>query len=149
MRAFTLIEIIIAVAIILLFAGLAIPRYSVLDQETKLKGQGNKLAEVLELAKKKANSSELYNFSCTDFNGYRVTIGVDSFSLNFGCSGAYETIQLYSLENNISITTGTGDFDFLPGGFGTNITISSVRLKSAAINKCVDLSITSIGICPS
>src|SRR3990167_3435835 len=68
---FTLIEIIITVAIIMLFSGLSIPRYNAYTQELKLRKESNRVKAVLDLAKKKAVASELYNQACTDFNGYR------------------------------------------------------------------------------
>ena len=143
---FTLIEIIITVAIIMLFSGLSIPRYNAYTQELKLRKESNRVKAVLDLAKKKAVASELYNQACTDFDGYRIVVSAGFFSLNFGCNDSYQTVQDYDLESNISVVTGTGNIDFPPGGFGINITINTIRLKNSQSNQCLDVSITPLGI---
>ena len=146
MKAFSLIEIIVTIDIIILFSVLTIPRYYKYSQQNKLKQQTTELAETLELAKKKAGVSELYNPACSDFRGYRITIASNSYSLNFGCGGTYEAIQQYDLASNTSVITGTGNFDFPRAGFGINISQGTIRLKDSYINECLDISITPLGI---
>lgn len=145
-KSFTLIEIIVTISIILLFVSLSIPRYNVYNQQLKLKSSLQKLVDIFELAKKKAITSELADKSCVQFNGYRLTLNADSYSLKFGCNGIYQDIQTYNFDNNVSIINGAGDFDFPPLGIGINIATAYVRLKNTSINECQDIYFNSVGI---
>ncbi len=145
-KAFALIELIVSVAIIALFSALAIPQYNTYNNQLKLKKEMRRVMSVIELAKKKALSSDLYDPACGTFEGYRVTIVADSFSLIFLCDGSAQTIQTYNLDNNISITNGMGNFNFPPIGANINIPVSPITIKNSAIEKCLDIDITSIGI---
>lgn len=145
-KAFTLIELIISIGIIMVFSGMALPRYNNYNNELKLKKEVKRLISVIELAKKKALTSDLYDQNCSEFQGYRVAVGTYSFSLNFLCSGMEQEIQEYILDSNVIISNGTGNLDFPPIGANVNIPIGTIRLKSDSISKCIDVSITSIGI---
>lgn len=145
-RSFTLIEILVTVTIILLFTGLSIPRYNTYTQQLKLKSEAEQIADVIELAKKKAISSELYDLNCTDFTGYRVTLNNTSVSLKFGCANIYQTINSFVFDNGITIIAGTGDLDFPPLALNLNIQIPYVRLQNIKLNQCQDIYLSSIGI---
>jgi prepilin-type N-terminal cleavage/methylation domain-containing protein len=143
--SFTLIEILIVLAIIGIISSIGIAKYNTYTQQLVLKNQAKKIVQVIELAKKKSVSGDLYQ-DCIDFQGYRVIIGSDNLSLLFNCGGVYSTVQNYSMTSNISTITGTGNFDFLPLGAGNNLTINSIRIKNSKINQCIDIFISSIGI---
>lgn len=146
-NGFTLIELLVVISISLVFVGSILIRYNTYSQQTKLKSEVKKLVDVLELAKKKAFSSDLFNQSCTNFNGYRVVLGTNSYSLRFGCNGVYTTIiKTYNFPTNITATPGTFTFPRL--GLGINITTNTITLKNSSTNpdKCQDISISSIGI---
>lgn len=145
-RSFTLIEILVTVMIILLFTGLSIPRYNIYTEQLKLKSEIQQVSDLIELAKKKAISSELFDDNCTDFSGYRVTLDNNSVSLKFGCSNDYQTINSFVFENGITIIAGTGNLDFPPLGVNTNISISYIRFKNIKLNQCQDIYLSSIGI---
>lgn len=145
-RSFTLIEILVTVTIILLFSGLSIPRYNTYTQQLKLKSEAEQITDVIELAKKKAIASELYDLNCSDFTGYRVTLNNTSASLKFGCSNIYQTINSFVFDSGITIIAGTGDLNFPPLGVNLNIPISYIRLQNIKLNQCQDIYISSIGI---
>lgn len=145
-KAFTLIELIISIGIIMVFSGIALPRYNNYNNELKLKKEVKKLVSTIVLAKKKALTSDLYDQNCTEFEGYRITVGTYSYILNFLCGGMEQEVQEYTLDSNVIISNGTGNLDFPPIGANVNIPIGNIRLKSDSISKCIDISITSIGI---
>lgn len=151
--AFTLIELLVVISIMLIFIGGTIASYNTYTEQTKLKNEGKKLVDVLELAKKKALSADLQDITCTDFTGYKVTLNTNNYALIFCCNSACSTptnVHTYAFPNtNITIYSGAGDLNFPPLMSGANITISSVHLKNSAINaasKCVNIVISPIGI---
>lgn len=145
-KSFTFIELMIVVSVIILFSTIIIPQFNSYNQRQKLKNDATKLIDVIELAKKKAIVSDLYDTSCSAFNGYRVTVNGSSYILKFVCAGAYQDIQTYDLQPNISVISGTGNFDFPPLGVNINLSINSIRLKNSIISQCLDISLSSIGI---
>lgn len=155
-RAFTLIELLIAVTIIMMFAGLAIPAYNNFNQELKLKKNARQIATIMELARKKTISSELIPTPqvtpptyCTEFQGYRVEIGAGSFNLMYGCAGVYTPVQAYDFEDNISVTAGGGNYDFSPSASGISLNVAvdtTITVRNAANTKCIDITISPNGL---
>ena len=58
-KAFTLIELLVVSVIILTFSGTILAQYNQQTQQLKLKNEAKKMIDVMELAKKKAVTSEL------------------------------------------------------------------------------------------
>jgi len=145
-KGFTLIELIVVISIMIVFIGTTLVQYNNFTEQTKLKNEGKKLVDVLELAKKKALSADLQDKNCTNFTGYRVTISSGSYLLSFGCALAYSTVQNYNLTTNMTVTTGTGDYNFSPLMNNPIFISNTIRLKNSVINKCVAVSISAIGI---
>ena len=148
-KGFTLIELLVVVSIMLIFIGGTLAQYNTFTEQTKLKNDGKKLVDVLELAKKKALTSDLQDKNCTNFTGYRLTLNTNNYSLIFCCGSncaTPTTIGTYNFNTNVSIFSGTGNLNFPPLMTGANITINSVQLKNSIINKCVTISISAIGI---
>jgi Tfp pilus assembly protein FimT len=145
-KAFTFIELLIIISIVILFTSIMLPRFNTYNQQLKLKSDANKVIAIFELAKKKAIVSDLYDQSCLEFNGYRITLSNDSYILKFTCAGAYQNIQTYNFESDDSVVVGSGDFDFPALGINTNLTIDLIRLKNSVINQCLDIDISAIGI---
>lgn len=144
-RGYTLIEIIVVLGIVTILSGFGIAKYNTYTQQLTLKNQAKNLVEVIELAKKKAVSGDLYQ-NCSDFQGYQVVVNANTFLMNFNCGGVYQTIQNYSMANSITTIVGIGNFNFLPLAIGTNLTVNSLRLKNSKIDQCIDISISSIGV---
>lgn len=147
-RGYTLIEIIVILVIIGIMSGFGMAKYNTYTQQLVLKNQAKEIANVVELAKKKAISADLYQ-DCSNFQGYQVAINSNNFLLNFNCGGTYITVQSYQMTSSVTITAGTGNFNFPPLGNGTNLTINSLRLKNSKLDppkQCMDISISPIGV---
>lgn len=147
-EAFTFIELIISITIIMIFAAVVLPSYNTYTNQQKLKGDTQKIADTLELAKKKAFSSDLYT-SCANFNGYQVSItNTTTYILRFGCNGSYQDINTYELksESNNTIVSTLGDFTFLPQGINTKISIGTIQVRNSILGQCLSITISPIGI---
>lgn len=146
-KSFTLIELLVVISIMVLFIGGTLAQYNSYTEQTKLKNDGKKLLDIIELAKKKALSSDLQDKNCSNFTGYRLTLNTNNYSLFFCCNSICSTnTNTYNFNSNISIFSGTGNLNFPPLMTGANITINSVRLKNSVVNKCITVSISPIGI---
>ena len=125
----------------------------------KLQSEAKKLVDVIELAKKKALTADLYDTSCTNFSGYQVRLTANNYSLVFCCNDnctTPSTVQTYNFSTdltnrNISIFSpapGTISFPPLMTGFN-NTGVSTIEVKNSGIintNKFLKISISSIGI---
>jgi len=148
-KSFTLIELLVVISVTLIFLGISLVQYNTYTEQAKLKNQAKKIVDVLELAKKKALNGDLFDKTCTDFIGYKVTVSSSSYSLLFGCVSIYSAVQNYSLPTNITLTLGIGDFNFPPLMNNPDFISNTIRLKNSSIstaNKCIDISISVIGI---
>ena len=145
-KGFTLIELIVVMGILSIFSGIFLARYNENASQLKLKNEAKKLIDVLELAKKKALTADLFDKNCTDFTGYRVIISSGSYSLSFGCASVYSVVQNYNLLTNITATVGTGNYNFSPLMINPNFISNTIRLKNSAISKCIDILVSPIGI---
>lgn len=146
LKGFTLIELIVVIGIVSLFTEIFIARYNENTGRLRLRSEAKKLVDVLELAKKKALTADLFDKNCTDFRGYRVAISSGSYLLSFGCASAYSAVQNYNLTTNITVTTGTGNYNFSPLMINPSFISNTIRLRNSSISKCVDISISAIGI---
>ncbi len=148
-KSFTVIEILVILVIISsLFLG-GIVNYQNFNQQQKLKNEAKKFAEVFDLTKKRAISSQLYNQSCTNFNGYRIFINLsgNQYQVQFGCNNSYLNIQTYDLPTNIVFVIGNNSFfNFPPMGVNININVNNLRIKNLLINQCLNISISNNGI---
>ncbi len=146
-KSFTLIELLVVISIILIFLGVSLVQYNAYTEQAKLKNDGKKLLDVIELAKKKSLSSDLQDKNCSNFTGYQLTLNTNNYSLIFCCNSICSTnTNTYNFNPNISISSGTGNLNFPPLMTGANMTINSVQLKNSVINKCINISISTIGI---
>lgn len=141
-KSFTLIEILIIIVIITIFSGLSFAYYNNFTQQLKLKKEAIRLNNVIDLARKKAFSSDIYDSNCPNFQGYKVSISANAYSLIFICDNL-KVLQTYNLENNLSIITGTGEMIFPILGRNINININTVTIKNN--NQCLDLNIDTLG----
>lgn len=143
---FTLIEFMVVISVVLLFLGGILPRYNDFANQQKLRTEATKIVDVFELAKKKAISADLFDKNCTNFTGYRTSLTANNFSLKFCCDSICSTVQDYSLITSITIISGIGNFDFPPLMINPIFGSNTIRLKNSTTNKCVDISISPIGI---
>lgn len=150
---FTIIELLVVVSIMLMFLGLTLAQFNSYNDTLKIKNQAQKLVDVIELAKKKAVSSDLYDNTCTNFSGYQLNLlSSSSYSLNFCCNSDCSTkLQTYSLNTditnqNISILPSSGTISFPPLMANFKNTITTIYVKNTVANKCAKISISTIGI---
>ena len=152
--AFTLIELLVVVSVMLIFIGSVLAQYNIFTQQTKLKNDAKKLLDVIELAKKKALSADLLitpgvpPTTCSLFTGYRLTLSANNYSLLYCCNSICTTnINTYTFNNtNITISSGTGNYDFPPLMNNPTFISNTIQLKNSTIDKCVNISISAIGI---
>lgn len=147
-KSFTLIELLVVISIMVIFIGSTLVQYNTYTEQTKLKNEGKKLVDVLELAKKKALGADLVDKNCTNFTGYRVRItpATNSYSLRFCCALSCSVVQNYNLATNITITTGTINYNFPPLMADPKFTVSDILLRNSFIDKSVKVTISPIGI---
>jgi len=145
-KSFTLIELLVVISIMLIFIGGTLVQYNTFTEQTKLKNEAKRLVDVLELAKKKALSADLFDKTCTNFTGYKVTVALSSYSLSFGCAAVYTTVQSYNLPTNVTATVGGGNYIFTPLMNNPSFASGTITLKNANISKCVSITVTAIGV---
>ena len=143
-KGFTLIEILVVTTITLIFLGVGLVQYNTYTEQAKLKNEGKKLVDVLELAKKKALSADLQDKNCNNFTGYRVTISPSTYSFKFCCASSCTVVQSYNMANNITITAGAGDYDFSPLMTSPIFVSDTISLRNSAISKTINISISPI-----
>lgn len=157
-KGFTLIEILVVSVIILTFSGTILAQYNQQTQQLKLKNEAKKMIDVMELAKKKAVTSDLIptpNVTpptfCTNFTGYQFILNSNSnYGLRYCCNESCSTsLNNYNLDSKIIITNPVAipnSLIFTPLMKIFNRTFTSVTLKNTVINKCLDINISPIGI---
>jgi len=145
-KSFTLIEILVVTTITLIFLGVGLVRYNTYTEQAKLKSEGKKLVDVLELAKKKALSADLQDRNCTNFTGYRVTISTSAYSFKFCCASSCTVVQSYNITTGTTITAGSGDYDFSPLMTSPIFASDTISLRNSAISKTINISISPIGV---
>lgn len=150
MKGYALIEIIIVVAIIVLFSALSLGYYRNFDEQKKLDGEIKQFTDVLDLASSKSSSGDLSpNPSCVDdFQGYGVQIINDaSYSFRFNCGGVYTTIQTYTVRPGLTLLGAGTDILFKPLTAETNLGIpTDIIFTSSTINKCIRIQISPQGV---
>ena len=151
MKSFTLIELLIVTTIILVFGGLSLSYYNNFTQEQTLKKEVQKLVDIFELAKKKASSGDLSGLTCDGgFNGYQVNVTNSGYSLLLKCGGASVSPAVFSYSfpssSNISIISGTGDYDFRELNLTSTSETRTIQIKNSNISKCLEITIYSSGI---
>ena len=148
-KSFTLIELLVTTTIILIFGGLSLAYYNNFTQEKNLKSEALKLVNILEIAKKKANSGDLSGLTCNGgFNAYQVNVTSSGYSLWLRCGGNSVSPAVFSYgfpsSNNISIISGTGNYNFRE--LNLTSTAGTIQIRNSNIGKCLTITISSSGV---
>ena len=153
-KAFTLIEIIIVVAIMILFAGLSIGYYNDFTQQKKLDEETSKMIDVLELAKKKTSSGDSSMCTADPQSSARVvdySVIVNSattYQLSPNCSVGTPNPINYTTNSNIIFPTvfpvPTSSVQFKTLSAGT--TPYCFILKNSSSNKCRYINVEAGGV---
>src|SRR5690349_10405255 len=87
MASFSLIEIIIVCAILVLFSGVVLANYNNFNQQKNLEKEVSRTVDVLSLNKSKAQTGDV-NTSCSgsnEFGGYRVDVTQSGYNFKQCC----------------------------------------------------------------
>ncbi len=151
-KGFTLIELIVVIFIISLFAGLSIANYGAFNEEKKLDDEVERLSATLYLARSKASSADADPDICDDFRGYRVSLDTSSpssYTLERDCQGIYDSVQTHTLTPNVTLSSSPTDIFFKPLNTGTNLSSAlTIKVKNEKIqpNKCINIQVQPSGI---
>lgn len=149
-KGFTLIELVVVVTIITLFAGLSIANYGSFNEEKKLIDEVKQLSATLYLARSKTSSADADPDICNDFRGYRVSLdsgSPSSFSFERNCNGTYDSTQTHTLTPNVTLSASTANVSFKPLSAGTDLSSPlTVTLKNTVLSKCIDIVIQPSGV---
>lgn len=147
-RAFTFIELLVSVSVIILFSSMVLAYYNQQTAYKRLDQDTDKLIDVLELAKKKAIAGDVGTRTDCNFYGYTVTFAVSNtaYTLWISCKDGTGTPQYYSLKTyqltNAVEFTSTSMITFL-SLTGSNNQLQTIILKESSLgpSKAVTISI--------
>lgn len=129
-HGFTLIELIISIAIIMLLVGGVVASYNSFNTTQLLTQTGLSLKNNLQLMRVKATAVEKPTSGCTQFLGYRITFAASSYSMQPLCTeglvGVAQTINLpqgVSFSPVPSVVTFAALSGGLTGGATVNLTL--------------------------
>ncbi|PIV37274.1 hypothetical protein COS31_05545 [Candidatus Roizmanbacteria bacterium CG02_land_8_20_14_3_00_36_15] len=148
-KSFSLIELIIVVAIIELVYGISLAYYKNFSQEKILGVEAEKVSDVLGLARTKTLAADLTpKTGCTDFNGYQVEFSGNDFILVFCCSASCTgldrvVVSSYSLPGTETFLSSSTVMFKPPIGQTDTTTIT---IKDSVINKCYQVMVSASGL---
>lgn len=140
-RAFTLIELLITTTIMALFFGMTLANHNNFAEEKRTSAETQKFSDTLELARKKAFTSDQSN-PCGEFIGYSVVVNTNAYELRSRCTLGSTLIHTYRFSNSFQSTTPqTISFDSLTGKSSN----SCVVIKNTSTNQCFNVQVTQAG----
>lgn len=165
-KAFTLIELVVVLAIISIFVGGGYITYNRSSQEKILVKDAEDLGSVLSLSKERAIRRDISpSASCTDFRGYDVLFNnaaQDSYNLRFICTisgtDTATTLNTYILKNTDFVIVPPRVPFFYPFGcidtnydannlpICANALLRTITLRSKNLStRCVTLTVNNLG----
>lgn len=114
-KGFTLIEMIVVVAIISLFFGLSLAYYNEYSDLKELDNAVQQIDDVLHLAQKKAIAGDIET-ACNNFTGYEVRCTASNqYDLYFCCNDACTSkLASYVLDSSLTLTCSKASIYFKP-----------------------------------
>lgn len=148
--AFTLIEIIIVVSIIIIISTFSLTIYARNIREQKFKYEVSRYVEVLNYAKQNAILQNTEGHpDCYEYSGYRVQMTGKTYTLQLCCSENCNSpidIQIYQdIHPSIQFTEYT-DIHFREKAGGVEGGDKTIIIQSTTLNTCVNIKITSTGL---
>lgn len=173
-HAYTLIELIVVVAIIILFSAMLSAQYNTYTEQSRLRSEAQNLANAMETARKKSVAYELTS-SCAagDFGGYNISFGEDKnlstnankYFFSICCAGsctassnilqeysfAKTTISFYRIELGTSQESLPYSITFYNAQPYTSLLSSTltITLKNSMIPgnlQCTQLTVSPLGV---
>ncbi|MCX7996890.1 MAG: prepilin-type N-terminal cleavage/methylation domain-containing protein [Patescibacteria group bacterium] len=152
---FTLIEIVVVIAIVASLTGLLSANYVQYAEEKKLQQEVINLKTVLTLARTKSLAGDIGTYPCGNFYGYRISSDLPNRKINThlccgdGCAGgsnaAYQTGS-YTIPESITVRTNFA-LAFLSFAKGTDLAEDLViELKNTSIGKCAFIRVSKVGL---
>ena len=151
-KGFTLIELIVVIFIISLFAGLSIANYGAFNEEKKLDDEVKRLSATLYLARSKASSADADPDICEDFRGFWVRLDTStpsSYTSERDCNGTFDSTQTHALTSNVTIGAPITNVFFKSLNAGTNLSSAlTIKVKNGKLQpaKCINIVIQPSGI---
>ncbi len=161
---FTFLEIIVVLAITVLFSTMTVGGYTAFNENKKVDADANQLVSTLELAKKKSRAGDKSgltqggtNYANCDLDAYKVTItSALAYELRAsvcanasglcpvgsGCTDV--TIASYSLSPSMNMTPATGSVTFAGAGLAVS-GVSSITVTNSRNNKSKVITISGSG----
>ncbi|NTU46944.1 prepilin-type N-terminal cleavage/methylation domain-containing protein [Candidatus Roizmanbacteria bacterium] len=145
-NGFTLVELIITVSVLMMMVGFSIPIFSKFTQSKTLEKETDKLLDYFNLARTRAQSA-LTDATCTQpFQGYRVSVSANRYTIDECCSGSCTVVSTIELSNNITVTPINSSVLFKVLS-GTNISnVQTYKVTNSDNNSCMYITINSIGL---
>ena len=152
-KSFTLIELMVVIAIIGILLGIGIPSYGRYNQESKLRQEKERVVDALDYARTKALAPDPITCNSNEEESYVFESNLASFSIKECCKSASgDTLgacnvanTTYSFPTTISRTAGNSPIIFYSLSKGSNGTSPAIRLKNTSISKCLDVSVSTSG----
>lgn len=112
-RGFTLIELIITIAVSMLLVGGAVAGYNSFNDTQVLKQAGLSLKNNLQFASVKAQAVDKPVSDCTELIGYRVTFTSSSYSIAAQCTEGALAMQTIALPSGFTFSPVPADITFV------------------------------------
>lgn len=145
--SFTFIELIIIVAVVILFFGFSLGYYTKYGEQKKLEGDSRNFVEMLELAKKKIASGDKPNSDCLLSS---VTVMYDSstseYSMSAQCPTDVSLVPAQKLSGSAINFLSSGSVVFKPFGAQTIYSSACILLKNASTNTCRQITLEASGV---
>lgn len=142
-RGFTLLELIIILAVVSTLSVFSLASYSTLNKEKTLQAETEQFIETLELAKKKVTAGDKLRCATT-LTDYSVTItSTTSYTLIAGCATGDVTLATYQFPTNSPLVFSdytAAETVFTPLSSGA--TANCIALSDPKLNKCRQVSVS-------
>lgn len=148
-RAFTMIELLVVVTILMVFFGLSIAYYGSFNEQKKLERDTNKLIDVLSLAQKKAGVGDLGTNNCLNFSGYTVSFTSGSYMMTLSCSPSCSETgcsNTFNLQPGISLSSTAGSVTFKKLSTGIDLPEIALTVTNTSTNRCKKITISGTGL---
>lgn len=156
--AYSLIEIIVVITIILLFTGMGLAAYGRFNNQRQVDAESKMVLTLLETARSKAMNSDIDAQSLTacEFEGYRLTVNPSAmsrkYSLYIKCNNTTTLVSETDMRQTLTIETqpiNPIDIDFAAASGGSETcteTGCSITIKNTGVGRCRVITVQKSGV---